>query len=115
MNMKKFSSGYCSPLFYKSLSAVLLLMIVMAGYQCSASLRVATSDDEKRSGVPVDTLEKGRQLYIRSCGSCHTLYLPGKFTALQWENQVSRMQERSNITGEQKEVILKYLKTMTLR
>ncbi len=67
--------------------------------------------DGKRAGISVDSLIDGRTLYIKHCGSCHNLYLPEKFTATEWEKNVSEMQLKSKINDFQKDNILHYLQT----
>jgi len=59
----------------------------------------------------LDSLSEGRKLYVAHCGSCHTLYLPERFKASEWEINVDEMQEKGKITDSQKAKILNYLKS----
>ena len=96
-------------MYSKILYIALLIVAIVLAYQCSTSLHVPTMVDAQKNGTSLDTLVKGREIYIRSCGSCHSLYLPEKYTAVQWNKEMSRMQKPAKINNEQKELILKYL------
>lgn len=54
---------------------------------------------------------KGRQLYVNSCGSCHSLYLPHQYNESVWATNLDEMQERSKINDGEKGLILEYLKS----
>jgi hypothetical protein len=113
MNLKKCNSDYYSRMFSKTAISFLLVLIAVVAYQCSAALKVPTAQDVADSGTSMDTLMKGRQLYIASCGSCHYLYLPEKYTAQQWIHNVEEMQKSAKINNEQKGIILKYLTSLS--
>ncbi len=66
--------------------------------------------EQASSTVSFEQLIKGRELYVNSCGSCHSLYLPERYTTKEWVHNLDEMQERSKITDGQKELILIYLK-----
>lgn len=109
MNLKKSNSDYYSRMFSKIVNTIFLVLIAVIGLQCSAALKVPTPQDAANTGIAIDTLLNGRQLYITSCGSCHNLYLPEKYTAQQWVHNVEEMQKSAKINNEHKELILKYL------
>ena len=88
-----------------------LLIIVLLIYKCSSALYKPGISDAQKSGTPIDTLIAGRQLYIKKCASCHTIYLPQKYTRKEWSFHIDRMHERSGITTEEKNTILKYLES----
>jgi len=88
-----------------------LLLIVLSIYKCTSALYKPNFSDAQKSGISIDTLMAGRKRYIGSCGSCHSLYLPKQYTKAEWRKNMDSMQVRSNITVEQKEVILKYLES----
>jgi mono/diheme cytochrome c family protein len=67
--------------------------------------------DQDRTGIMLDSLSEGRRLYVGHCGSCHNLYLPGRYDAAEWEKNVNEMQEKGQISDSQKAKILTYLKT----
>ncbi|MCB8999119.1 MAG: hypothetical protein H6540_03480 [Bacteroidales bacterium] len=77
--------------------------------QCSVALKMPTVSDAQTSGTSLDTLLKGRALYISNCGSCHSLYLPERFTASHWSRTVSDMKYRAKLDNEQASLILQYL------
>lgn len=89
----------------------ILLLVVLSIYKCTSALYKPNLSDAQKSGTSIDTLIAGRKFYIISCGSCHSLYLPERYTKAEWRKTMDNMQERSNITVEQKELILKYLES----
>lgn len=90
---------------------MLLLLSGTAAY--SQQLYKPTAADAQRTGIPVDTLVMGRKLYVNNCGSCHSLYMPGRYTEKEWTKNVSEMQKRTKLSQEQALAILKYLKSGT--
>jgi len=98
-------------MFSKNKIIPILLLVVLIIYKCTSALYRPTISDAQKSGTSLDTLIAGRKSYIISCGSCHNLYLPEQYTKAEWKITLDNMQERSNITVEQKEIILKYLKS----
>lgn len=90
---------------------MLLLLSGTAAY--SQQLYKPTAADAQRTGIPVDTLVMGRKLYVNNCGSCHSLYMPRRYTEKEWTKNVSEMQKRTKLSQEQALMILKYLKSGT--
>ena len=111
MNLKKYNSAYYSHMRSKIFIGIFTLAGLVIVYQCSVALKMPTALDAQKSGVSLDTLLMGRNLYVGSCGSCHSLYLPERFTATQWEKNVQKMKKPAKITNEQSAIILHYLKS----
>ncbi len=80
--------------------------IVLAG--CGASLYLPGPADATPS-APLEELTAGRELYTHNCNSCHSLFLPDRFTPDAWQHNLDRMQPRARITDAEKALILKYL------
>lgn len=95
----------------KSISFLLLIAGIM--YQCSSALKVPTVSDALKSNTSLDTLLAGRSLYVKNCGSCHNLHLPNEYDAAGWKLELDKMQEPAKINDKKKEVIYRYLTTMT--
>jgi cytochrome c1 len=57
----------------------------------------------------LEELQKGRELYINNCASCHSLHQPEKFDTIQWKKSMEKMAPKAKISKEDKELILKYL------
>lgn len=106
--MKNYKQGWYFPLLFK---AVIIFTLSGLVYRCGTALYIPVMSDGERAGIAFDTLIKGRSLYIEHCGSCHNLHLPEKFTATEWEKNVSEMQEKAKINDLQKENMLYYLKS----
>ncbi len=63
------------------------------------------------NGSDLASLNKGYNLYVNKCGSCHYLYRPAKFEAAKWKKDLPEMSDRAKITKEEQDLILKYLLT----
>jgi hypothetical protein len=112
--MKKYNSDYYSRMRYKTITIALFVIIPILVFNCSVALYVPTKLEADHAGVSLDTLVKGREMYIRNCNSCHGLYLPEKFSKIQWGENVERMKKKAKINDDQKEIILKYLTSKSL-
>jgi hypothetical protein len=51
----------------------------------------------------------GRKAYVTKCSGCHLLYLPHQYDEKTWRHNMDEMQERSNVTDKEKELMLKYI------
>jgi mono/diheme cytochrome c family protein len=88
---------------------LIAIIITVLIYKCSTALYIPTSVESQKSGISLDTLLVGREMYVNNCGSCHTLFVPEQYTKSKWRVHLDSMQIRSGINDQQKEVILKYL------
>lgn len=94
-------------------NTIVMLLLLSGTAAYSQQLYKPTAADAQRTGIPVDTLVMGRKLYVNNCGSCHSLYMPGRYTEKEWTKNVSEMQKRTKLSQEQALAILKYLKSGT--
>lgn len=53
----------------------------------------------------------GAQLWTQNCGHCHNLRSPDSYSDAQWEVAMLHMRVRANLTAEEHEKILAFLKT----
>jgi len=88
----------------KNVIATVVLLLV----GCSPTLYVPTEKDASES-VSLESLQQGRALYVRKCGSCHMLHLPQEFNQTAWSNQLDEMQDRAGIQDSDRDLILTYL------
>lgn len=107
MNLKKYNLEFYFRMSYKKFFLVSGLFICLLG--CATALYVPTQQKATASGTTLDSLQQGRKVYVNSCGSCHTLFLPEQYTTPQWERYTNSMQKRAKIDNQQKALILKYL------
>lgn len=109
MNMKKLSSDFFSPSFSdRAIADCLGVLLILLSCSCSAPLYIPTENQES-SNVSLKDLKDGRSAYINKCGSCHTLIVPSKYSAMEWDRWVIRMEPKAKITPLEKDQILKYL------
>jgi cytochrome c5 len=52
----------------------------------------------------------GAMVFAWTCGSCHSERYPKEHTDTEWDMIVTHMRVRANLTGEQAEAVLHYLK-----
>lgn len=78
-------------------------------YACSPGLYKPTQEQANASGVSLEELQNGRELYVAHCNSCHTLYYPKQFNEAKWKENLDEMQSKAEISNREKELILQYL------
>ena len=88
-----------------------ILVTVLLIYKCSTALYIPTSVDAQQLGISLDSLRMGRVMYVNKCGSCHSLFLPERYTKSEWRVNLDSMQIRSDLNDQQRKVILKYLES----
>jgi len=107
--MKKFKLDYFSPMLFKKIKqfgpAILMTVFFVS---CSSAMYIP-KESSLISQEELIELRKGRALYINKCGSCHTLFLPEKYTAVQWKIQVEKMVPKTNLTSKETAEILQYV------
>jgi nitrate/TMAO reductase-like tetraheme cytochrome c subunit len=99
-------------MFSKISGTAIVVLLLGIFYRCSTALQLPSAADAHRSGVSLDTLVKGRELYIKSCGACHNLYLPNIHSANEWAATMKTMQKPSKISDKQAAIILKYISSV---
>src|SRR3972149_10560160 len=62
-----------------------------------------------RSTAELAELELGRSSYIAKCSGCRALIRPARGDREYWKRWVEEMAERSHVTTDERERILKYL------
>jgi len=92
--------------------AFTLALLVITG--CGASLYVPESRDAS-ADASLDDLVKGREIYTQRCARCHSLFLPDRFSMVQWKSSLEKMQPRARINDTEKELILKMILAGKLR
>ncbi len=92
---------------FRFIISILFLMLVILA--CSPALYIPTLADSQKAGVSADTLALGRNLYVNSCGSCHSLHRAEQFTKKEWAKVMPVMQKKAKINNEQRMMIIKYL------
>lgn len=86
------------------------LLLVCAVGGCSASLYMPTERDASHA-ESLDALLRGRELYVRHCGSCHNLHPPERFSETRWREVMPDMQRRAKISDEDARHVLQYVLT----
>lgn len=82
--------------------------IISITVACSSALYIPDQNNIVPGSNMLD-LQAGRKLYISKCGSCHTLFLPEKYSTDQWPFWLDDMEQKSNLKLQEKKLILNYL------
>lgn len=106
--MKKSRLDYCFHTCSKKTLLIITLIIITFSFSCSTALYIP-SESQQTTSASLSHLTEGRKLYVQKCGSCHTLYLPEKYSKIQWQQFLDEMQLKASIDNLEKEKILKYL------
>jgi cytochrome c5 len=94
-----------------SIAALVLALGGAAG--CTRSLPpLATSADAQRANVELASLQEGRTLLLRKCGSCHRAPLPREHAAAEWPGKLDEMAARASLDLSQRRAIERYLVVM---
>jgi hypothetical protein len=95
-------------MYFKRIYPALLLVYLVLG-ACRSALYFPKEEHSIRSGISVEELLKGRDLYVKSCGSCHNLFIPNRFTKQHWINEMPEMQQKAKIGESEANSILNYI------
>ena len=83
-----------------SLASAALLFLAA----CSATVPDATPPDSARSAT-----HAGRQIYHRSCSSCHGPHAPSSHTDLEWQRIVPDMAREAKLSPDDERLLLAWL------
>lgn len=87
-----------------------LLLLVGAGVSVAiAAEEAATMQEESSATTPTPELD-GAKVYAWNCGSCHSERWPKERSDPEWDVIATHMRVRANMTSEQTEAVLHYLK-----
>ena len=107
--MKKFNSGCYSHLLYnKGFLFKLLTGVMIIVAACSTALYMPARD-LSTSEISYKELVSGREIYINKCGGCHSLIIPERYNAKEWNTWVDKMGPKAKLTDKEKHLVMKYL------
>ena len=106
--MKKSRLDYYSHIFSKKTISVVYIVVFAVAISCTSALYIPSARQET-STTSLSELKLGRKLYIQKCGSCHTLFLPEKYTKQEWNHWLDEMEPLVSMNTSEKERIFKYL------
>ena len=85
--------------------AVLATLLGMLGTD------LAQAGSDKPAAAPAAVGKSGAQLWAENCQRCHNFRSPASYSPAQWEVAMLHMRVRTNLTAEQHEKILAFLKS----
>lgn len=106
--MKKSSLECYCLICSKTTLVFMLLIITVVTFSCTSALYVPKAYQETATASLSD-LQSGKKLYIQKCASCHTLFLPEKYSKAEWQYWLNEMDMKIKMDTVQKNQILKYL------
>lgn len=103
-----------------SARALLVTCLLALAAGCATALVRPTADDAARAvrmwpDANLAQLERGRELFVARCGSCHRLYLPSDESASSWPRVLDVMAPRATLAPEEREAVERFLITETGR
>jgi mono/diheme cytochrome c family protein len=87
---------------------LILTFLAVSVVSCTTSLYKPTLVEAADTNE-FNNLQKGRELYINNCASCHSLYLPDQFTPQIWKEELLKMQTKAKLSDSETELIYNYL------
>lgn len=84
-------------------ATLIALFLVSCKTKKAATAKPVEKKEEKQTVIAVS------ELYSRSCGTCHDLPEPTKYTSEQWKPILKDMQKRAHLTDKNIEDIYQYL------
>jgi hypothetical protein len=106
--MKKYSSDCSSRICFNKTVLVIGLICFSVAFSCTSALYIP-SENHVTYTADLAGLQAGRKLYISKCSSCHTLYLPEKYSNQDWHRWVDKMAPRAKIDTLERRQILNYV------
>ncbi len=97
----------------------LSVILFFIGWACAVTIP-SLSDEQTRIAsqqwpdVTVESLSKGRDLYIRHCAGCHSLHSPIEYSSARWPKVVAEMSRKARLHGEDSLLVLRYLQSASL-
>jgi hypothetical protein len=94
--------------------ALLLLVTVAFAESCTKStidtsaLYTPTAADVTSNATLLE-LQKGRDLYINNCSTCHSLFSPDSYSATQWKTVINNMAPRTGMASSDILLVSKYV------
>lgn len=101
-----------------ALGAVALLALVAA---CGRPrMPPVTAADATRASstwpeITLAELDRGRDLYIARCSTCHLPVEPTKIAPAAWPGHIAEMKDRAHLTGDEAQRIERYVVTIAAR
>lgn len=93
-----------------------LALCIAALTGCSVNVPAPTENyaayaRDHGQNLDLNRLLQGHALYASSCGGCHSLRRPAKYSPLEWPQHVADMREKAELSADQIPPIRDYLVT----
>lgn len=96
--------------------AVLGALAFAVGAGCAALPTPSPADavraQRRWSEASVDSLARGRELYVRRCAGCHNLPLPESRSEEAWIKVMDEMAEEAKLSPDERVLVERFLLTM---
>ncbi len=63
----------------------------------------------RRSGTPIERLQRGHATYMLRCGECHDYMLPENLFEDEWEDAMPKMIRHAGLGSEDEKAVLDYV------
>ncbi|MEK7474648.1 MAG: hypothetical protein AAB152_03340 [Candidatus Coatesbacteria bacterium] len=96
-----------------------VVLLALSGWlaACAGSIPRPAADQAVRAagrspGVTLESLSRGRALYVAKCSGCHALEAPAAHPEAFWAEHVPAMADRARLSGDEPALILRYLEAV---
>lgn len=99
---------------------IVALLLWLSACTGSRQLPLVTDVDvafaqERWPELPAGSLERGRQIYLSKCASCHRPIDPNKYTVEEWPAKIEEMNKEKRVDAESLELIEAYILSVASR
>ena len=84
-----------------------IALIAIVFYSCGPSKATKMAEAEKAALIVKQN--EGKALYENACGKCHRLPDPKRYTGLEWQPVLKKMQPKAKLQDADMDKILAYL------
>jgi hypothetical protein len=69
----------------------------------------------KKSGTPLEQLQRGHVVYMLKCGECHQYQLPERVDIMDWEDAMPKMIGHAGLPSSDEKAVLNYVRAVKLQ
>lgn len=89
----------------------LIISLFFVLYACTTKQNIPLENRVTVIELQESKLKEGKNIYESKCSCCHRLYPPNKFTHLEWNYNLNKMQIEAEITDEERALVYQYLRS----
>ncbi|MFA6455836.1 MAG: hypothetical protein WCW40_03360 [Bacteroidota bacterium] len=98
--------------FKNMIISALVIAAIHSLNSCASSIPYPTEESVRihsTGATAFDDAVEGRDLYVKKCSGCHSLYVPEQFSIASWDSILTIMNPRAKLSGSESLKIRLYL------